>query len=73
MDVANASLLDEATAAAEAMTLLRRVSKKPASRGFVIGDGAPAGARILVSRAEPLGLRVEFVADADAHRRRCSG
>lgn len=68
MDVANASLLDEATAAAEAMTLLRRVSKKPASavRMLVIGEVFPQVRELLVSRAEPLGLRVDFVADADA-------
>ena len=68
MDVANASLLDEATAAAEAMTLLRRVSKKPASavRLLVVGEVFPQVRELLVSRAEPLGLQVEFVADADA-------
>ena len=64
MDVANASLLDEATAAAEAMTLLRRVSKKPASatRFLVIGEVFPQVRELLVSRAEPLGLTVESVA-----------
>jgi glycine dehydrogenase len=68
MDVANASLLDEATAAAEAMTLLRRVSKKPAAAQtfLVIGEVFPQVRELLVSRAEPLGLRVEFVATADA-------
>jgi glycine dehydrogenase len=65
MDVANASLLDEATAAAEAMTLLRRVSKKPATalRFLVIGEVFPQVRELLVSRAEPLGLRVEFATD----------
>jgi glycine dehydrogenase len=65
MDVANASLLDEATAAAEAMTLLRRVSKKPASalRFLVVGEVFPQVRELLVSRAEPLGLHVEFVAE----------
>ncbi|MCC6163442.1 MAG: aminomethyl-transferring glycine dehydrogenase [Acidobacteria bacterium] len=66
MDVANASLLDEATAAAEAMTLLRRVSKKPASalRFLVVGEVFPQTRELLVSRAEPLGLTVEFAAEA---------
>ncbi len=68
MDVANASLLDEATAAAEAMTLLRRVSKKPASalRFLVIGEVFPQVRELLVSRAEPLGLQVEFGAEGTA-------
>jgi glycine dehydrogenase len=63
MDVANASLLDEATAAAEAMTLLRRVSKKPAAaqRFLVVGEVFPQVRELLVSRAEPLGLHVQFV------------
>jgi glycine dehydrogenase len=65
MDVANASLLDEATAAAEAMTLLRRVSKKPAQalRFLVVGEVFPQVRELLVSRAEPLGLTVDFDAD----------
>ncbi len=67
MDVANASLLDEATAAAEAMTLLRRVSRKPASaqRFVVVGAVFPQVRELLVSRAEPLGLHVDFVTSAD--------
>ena len=60
MDVANASLLDEATAAAEAMTLLRRVSKKPTSANvFLVADTCfPQTIAVLASRAEPLGLKV---------------
>ena len=59
MEVANASLLDEATAAAEAMTLLRRVStKKPqaAERSvFLVSDRCfPQTVEVLRSRAEPL-------------------
>jgi glycine dehydrogenase len=63
MDVANASLLDEATAAAEAMTLLRRVSRKAAgaSRFLVVGEVFPQTNELLVSRAEPLGIVVEHV------------
>src|SRR6266550_8159899 len=38
MEVANASLLDEATAAAEAMTLLHRVQKRPESTTFLVSD-----------------------------------
>ncbi len=66
MDVANASLLDEATAAAEAMTLLRRVSRKPAAaqRFLVVGEVFPQVRELLVARAEPLGLQVAFVSPA---------
>ncbi len=68
MDVANASLLDEATAAAEAMTLLRRVSRKPAAsrRFLVVGEVFPQTWEVLVSRAEPLDIHVERVAVLDA-------
>jgi glycine dehydrogenase len=59
MDVANASLLDEATAAAEAMTLLHRVrTNKPGSgeRGlFLVSDRClPQTIDVLKTRAEPL-------------------
>jgi glycine dehydrogenase len=57
--VAGASLLDEATAAGEAMTLLHRVSpKKPADGGvFLVSDRVfPQTLAVLQSRAEPLGI-----------------
>ena len=61
MEVANASLLDEATAAAEAMTLLHRVSgrKPPAGERslFLVSDRClPQTIEVLQSRAEPLGF-----------------
>ena len=59
MPVASASLLDEATAAGEAMTLLHRVSpKKPADGGvFLVSDRVfPQTLAVLQSRAEPLGI-----------------
>jgi glycine dehydrogenase len=61
MDVANASLLDEATAAAEAMTLLHRVrAKKPGNgeRGlFLVSDRClPQTIDVLKTRAEPLDI-----------------
>ena len=67
MEVANASLLDEATAAAESMTLLRRVSRKPASANvFLVADTCfPQTLAVLASRAEPLGLDVRVVPAAD--------
>ena len=70
MDVANASLLDEATAAAEAMTLLHRVNpkKRPANAPgvFLVSDRCfPQTIDVLTGRAEPLGIavRVQPVAD----------
>jgi glycine dehydrogenase len=59
---AGASLLDEATAAAEAMTLCRRVSTST-SRRFVADAGChPQTLAVLATRAEPLGISLE-VAD----------
>jgi len=61
MDVANASLLDEPTAAAEAMTLLARSSKKKAARVFVVSDRVfPHTMDVLRSRAEPLGIELRL-------------
>jgi glycine dehydrogenase len=69
LPVANASLLDEASAAAEAMTLARRVAGKNAGNVFVADtDCLPQTLDVLRTRAEPLGidLRVEPVtADTD--------
>lgn len=58
MDVANASMLDEATAAAEAMTLLRRVNRKGAARLVVDTDLFPQTRTVLHTRAEPLGIEI---------------
>jgi glycine dehydrogenase len=62
MEVANASLLDEGTAAAEAMTLLHRVSaKKLGNDGgvFLVSDRCyPQTIGVLRSRAEPLGIEL---------------
>ena len=63
MDVANASLLDEATAAAEAMALLHRVQTPPKEgaprRRLVVGDRTfPQTIDVLRGRAEPLGIDV---------------
>ncbi len=62
MDVANASLLDEPTAAAEAMTLLHRSSKKKGANVFVVSDRVfPHTLDVLRSRAEPLGIELRLV------------
>jgi glycine dehydrogenase len=59
LDVANASLLDEATAAAEAMALCRRSSKASDGAVFVVDrDCHPQTIAVVETRAEPLGLRV---------------
>ena len=58
MDLANASLLDEATAAAEAMTLCRRVAKSKGDVFFVDQDCLPQTIDVVQTRAAPLGLKV---------------
>ncbi|TCK23004.1 aminomethyl-transferring glycine dehydrogenase [Pseudonocardia endophytica] len=62
LPVAGASLLDEATAAAEAMTLLRRAGKSASPRFVVDADTLPQTLDVLRTRAEPLGIELE-VAD----------
>ncbi len=59
LPVANASLLDEATAAAEAMTLMRRVSKAAPDAVLVVDSGLlPQTRAVIGTRARPLGLTV---------------
>src|ERR1700722_6515156 len=61
MDMANASLLDEPTAAAEAMALARRVSRSKSNSFFVDSNTHPQTVSVLRTRAEPLGWEVECV------------
>ena len=57
MEVANASLLDEPTAVAEAMTMLHRVNKARPGHRFVIDAAAhPQTIAVVKTRAEPIGL-----------------
>nr|WP_167474724.1 aminomethyl-transferring glycine dehydrogenase [Nocardia arthritidis] len=58
MDVANASMLDEATAAAEAMTLLRRAGRSKSARLVIDTDLFPQTKTVLYTRAEPLGIEI---------------
>ncbi|MEM7324362.1 MAG: aminomethyl-transferring glycine dehydrogenase [Actinomycetota bacterium] len=60
-EMANASMLDEATAAAEAMTMLRRIGRGPASKlpgFFVDADCHPQTIAVVTTRAEPLGIEL---------------
>ncbi|MFT4185282.1 MAG: glycine dehydrogenase (aminomethyl-transferring), partial [Rhizobium sp.] len=58
LDVANASLLDEATAAAEGMAMAERVAKSKAKAFFVDADCHPQTIALIRTRAEPLGWTV---------------
>ncbi|MGZ4519908.1 MAG: aminomethyl-transferring glycine dehydrogenase [Mycobacteriaceae bacterium] len=62
MELANSSMLDEATAAAEAMTLLRRAGKSRSPRFIVDADVLPQTRAVLATRADPLGIEL---VDAD--------
>ena len=64
LDIANASMLDEATAAAEAMTLMYRASRGSSHRLAVDSDLFAATAAVLATRAEPLGIEI---VTADLH------
>lgn len=65
LEIANASLLDEATAAAEAMTLLQRAGKSKSTIFYVADDVLPQTIEVVRTRAEPIGIDVQ-VGPADA-------
>ena len=58
MPIANASMLDEATAAAEAMTLAKRSVKSRSNTFIVAGDCHPQTIEVIQTRAAPLGITV---------------
>ncbi|MGI3186250.1 aminomethyl-transferring glycine dehydrogenase [Nioella aestuarii] len=58
LDIANASLLDEATAAAEAMTMAQRVAKSKATGFFVDENCHPQNIAVMKTRAAPLGIEI---------------
>jgi len=58
LELANASMLDEATACAEAMTLCQRMSKSKGKVFFVADDCHPQNIEVVKTRAEPLGIEV---------------
>ncbi|MEL6645897.1 MAG: aminomethyl-transferring glycine dehydrogenase [Pseudomonadota bacterium] len=65
LEVANASLLDEATAAAEAMTMAQRVAKSKAKAFFVDENCHPQNIEVMKTRAAPLGIEVIVGAPED--------
>uniref|UniRef100_UPI004048F642 aminomethyl-transferring glycine dehydrogenase n=1 Tax=Cyanobium sp. TaxID=2164130 RepID=UPI004048F642 len=66
LPIANASLLDEATAAAEAMAMARSVGKRPQGHRFLVDRAVfPQTLAVLQTRAEPLGIALELI-DAQA-------
>ena len=58
MNMANSSLLDEATAAAEAMTLCQRMSKSKSAVFFVSKECFPQTIEVVKTRAKPIGIQV---------------
>ncbi|MDD1651008.1 MAG: aminomethyl-transferring glycine dehydrogenase, partial [Methylococcaceae bacterium] len=73
LDIANASLLDEATAAAEAMAMARRISKSPSMRFFVDADSFPQTLDVLKTRAHYLGFELVIRPAAEATGEDCFG
>jgi len=65
MGIANASMLDEGTAAAEAMTLIQRVGKSASKVFYVADDVLPQTLEVVQTRARPIGVEVRTVAAAD--------
>jgi glycine dehydrogenase len=62
LPLSNASMLDEATAAAEAMTLVRRAGRSKSTKFVVDADTLPQTLAVIETRAEPLGIEI-VVAD----------
>lgn len=73
MDVANASMLDEGTAAAEAMALARRLSKVTSSVFFIADDVLPQTIEVVRTRAEPLGIEIHVGRAKEAANIACFG
>jgi glycine dehydrogenase len=73
MDLANASLLDEATAAAEAMAMAHRVATGDRQAFFVDADTHPQTIAVLATRAEPIGIELIIGSHAQLEVERCFG
>ncbi|PKO63274.1 MAG: glycine dehydrogenase (aminomethyl-transferring) [Betaproteobacteria bacterium HGW-Betaproteobacteria-18] len=66
MPIANASMLDEATAAAEAMTMALRASKSKSTAFLVDSEVLPQTLAVIQTRAEPLGITVKVGSSDEA-------
>jgi glycine dehydrogenase len=73
LPMANASMLDEATAAAEAMTLAKRSVKSKSNVFVVAGDCHPQTIEVIQTRAKPLGITVQLVNSADEWAKALNG
>jgi len=73
MDIANGSLLDEATAAAEGMALANRMHRPKGNRFIVDPDTHPQIIAILKTRAEPLGIIIDVKPIGDSITEDCFG
>ena len=73
MQLSNASLLDEATAAAEAMTLAKRASKSKSEMFYVDENAFQNTINILQTRADPLGIKIKIGPVEQASKEECFG
>ena len=73
MDIANASMLDEATSAAEAMALARRTSASKSNLFFVANDVLPQTIAVLKTRAKPLNIEIKIADIKEAGNVDCFG
>ncbi|MFO1346888.1 MAG: aminomethyl-transferring glycine dehydrogenase [Rhodocyclaceae bacterium] len=73
LELANASLLDEATAAAEAMTMARRASKSKSNVFFVDEDCFPQTIDVIKTRAAFFGFELKFGTPDEAAQQECFG
>src|SRR5205814_4722598 len=71
--IAKASMHDEATAAAETMTLAKRSVKSKSNRFIVGGDCHPQTIEVIQTRAKPLGIEVVLANGADAWAKELQG
>ncbi len=73
MPIANASMLDEATAAAEAMTLAKRSVRSKSNTFVVAGDCHPQTIEVIRTRARPLGIAIVVANSAQEWDQALSG